>query len=52
MIAINGLRAYPSLQYRQLHNVLHQMNGIVGLNFEPSELPDFTNVYARKQQLK
>lgn len=41
------------LPYRRLLDVLHEMHGIVEkLNLEMSELPDFTTVCARKQQLK
>jgi len=52
-VVIHGLREYLDLPYRRLLDVLHEMHGIVEkLNLEPSELPDFTTVCARKQQLK
>lgn len=53
IIVIHGLREYLDLPYRRLLDVLHEMHGVVEkLNLEPSELPDFTTVCARKQQLK
>lgn len=53
IIAIHGLREYLDLPYRRLLDVLHEMHGIVKkLDLEPCELPDFTTVCTRKQQLK
>ncbi|WP_224270893.1 IS5 family transposase [Haloprofundus salinisoli] len=53
IVAIHGLREYLDLPYRRLLDVLHEMHGIVGkMNLETSELPDFTTVCSRKQQLK
>ncbi|WP_440009106.1 IS5 family transposase [Halomicrococcus sp. SG-WS-1] len=53
IVVLHGLREYLDLPYRRLLDILHEMNGIVEkLNLEPSELPDFTTVCVRKQQLK
>jgi len=53
IVAIHGLRQYLDLPYRRILNILHEMPGIVAkLDLEPSELPDFATVCARKQQLK
>ncbi len=53
IVVIHGLREYLDLPYRRLLDVLHEMHVIVEkLNLAPSELPDFTTVYARKQNLK
>lgn len=53
IVVIHGLREYLDLPYRRLLDVLHEMHGVVEkMNLEPSELPDFTTVCARKQQLK
>ncbi len=53
IVVIYGLREYLDLPYRQLLDVLHEMREIVKkMNLKPSELPDFTTVYSRKQQLK
>lgn len=53
IVAIHGLREYLDLPYRRLLDVLHEMQGIIKkMDLKPSELPDFTTVCARKQQLK
>ena len=53
IVAIHGLREYLDLPYRRLLDVLHEMQGIIKkMGLKPSELPDFTTVCARKQQLK
>jgi IS5 family transposase len=53
IVAIHGLREYLDLPYRRLLDVLHEMHGIIKkMDLKPSELPDFTTVCARKQQLK
>lgn len=53
IIVIHGLREYLDLPYRQLLDVLHEMHGIVEkMELKTDELPDFTTVCARKQQLK
>lgn len=53
IVVIHGLREYLDLPYRRLLDALHEMHGIVAkLNVKPNELPDFTTVCARKQQLK
>lgn len=53
IIVIQGLREYLDLPYRQLLDVLHEMHDIVEkMDLNISELPDFTTVCARKQQLK
>ena len=53
IVVIHGLREYLNLPYRRLLDVLHEMHGVVEkLNLEPSDLPDFTTVCARKQHLK
>ena len=53
IVTIHGLREYLDLPYRRLLDVLHEMHGIVErIGLKPSELPDFTTVCARKQQLK
>ncbi|QRY22490.1 IS5 family transposase [Halobacterium sp. GSL-19] len=52
IVVIHGLREYLDLPYRRLLDVLHEMKGIVKkLDLEPSDLPDFTTVCVRKQQL-
>lgn len=52
IIAIHGLREYLDLPYRRHLDVLHGMHGIVEkLGLSLTELPDFTTVCARKQQL-
>lgn len=53
IVVIHGLREYLDLPYRRLLDILHEMPGIVEkMNLKPSELPDFTTVCVRKQQLK
>jgi IS5 family transposase len=53
IVAIHGLREYLDLHYRRLLDLLHEMHDIVEkLGLDLSELPDFTTVCARKQQLK
>lgn len=52
IIVIHGLREYLYLPYRQLLDVLHEMHGIVEkIGLKTDELPSFTTVCARKQQL-
>jgi IS5 family transposase len=52
IVVIHGLREYLDLPYRRLLDVLHEMGGIVEkMNLEPSELPDFTTVCARKLKM-
>jgi len=52
MIVIHGLRECLDLPYRRLLDVLHEMHGIVAkMGLDSSELPDFTTVCVRKQQL-
>lgn len=53
IVAIHGLREYLDHPYRRLLDVLHEMHGIVAkLGLEVSELPDFSTVCARMQQLQ
>ena len=53
IVAVHGLREYLDHPYRRLMDVLQEMPRIVGiLGLKPSELPDFTTVCARMQQLK
>ena len=53
IVVIHGLREYLDLPYRRFLDILHEMQGIVKkMNLELSELPDFTTVCARKQQLQ
>jgi IS5 family transposase len=53
IVSIHGLREYLDLPYRRLLDVLAEMHGIVEkLGLEVSELPDFSTVCARWQQLK
>ncbi len=53
IVVIHGFREYLDLSYRRLLDVLHEMQGVVKkMSLEPSELPDFTTVCARKQHLK
>ncbi len=53
IVVIHGLREYLDLPYRRLLDILHEMPGIVEkMNLKTSELPDFTTVCVRKQQLK
>ncbi|MFC7177850.1 IS5 family transposase [Halosegnis marinus] len=53
IVVIHGLREYLDLPYRRLLDILHEMPGIVEkMNLTTSELPDFTTVCVRKQQLK
>lgn len=53
IIAIHGLREYLDHTYRQLLDVLREMPDIVAmLGLSVDELPDFTTVCSRKQDLK
>jgi len=53
IIAIHGLRGYLDHTYRQLLDVLREMPDIVSmLGLSVDELPDFTTVCSRKQDLK
>ncbi|MFC7072875.1 hypothetical protein ACFQJ7_13630 [Halovenus rubra] len=49
IVVIHGLREYLDLPYRRLLDLLQEMHRVIEkLNLEPSELPDFTTVCARK----
>ena len=53
MIALHGLREYLDQPYRRLMDILREMPRIVDiLGLRNEELPDFTTVCARKQDLK
>ena len=53
IVAINGLHEYLDHMYRRLLDVLHEMHGIVAqLDLAVADLPDFTTVYACKQDLE
>jgi len=53
IIALHGLREYLDHPYRRLLDVLHEMHGIVAkLGLAVDELPDFTTVCTRKQDLE
>jgi IS5 family transposase len=53
IVALHGLREYLGHSYRQLLDVLHEMPRIVSkLGLEVSELPDFTTVCTRMQDLE
>lgn len=53
IVTIHALREFKSLSYRALLDVLSQMDDVAGkLDLEPAELPDFTTVCARYQELK
>lgn len=53
IVAIHGLREYLDLPYRRLLDVLSEMPRIVGkLGLSVDQLPDFTTVCTRKQDLK
>ncbi|QCS42278.1 IS5 family transposase [Natrinema versiforme] len=53
IIVTHGLREYLDLPYRRLLDVLHEMPGIVEkMSLNVSQLPDFTTVCARNQQLQ
>ena len=53
IVAIHGLREYLDHSYRQLLDVLREMPAIVAkLGLSVNELPNFTTVCARKQDLK
>lgn len=53
IISIHGLREYLGHSYRLLLDVLAEMHGIVEkLGLEVGELPDYSTVCARWQQLK
>ncbi|MEA5408339.1 IS5 family transposase [Haloarculaceae archaeon H-GB2-1] len=53
IVAIHGLREYLDQPYRRLLDILHEMPGIVAkLGLSVDELPDFTTVCTRKQDLE
>lgn len=53
IVSIHGLKTYLDLPYRRLLDVLHEMPRIARiLGLEVSQLPDFTTVCTRMQQLK
>jgi IS5 family transposase len=53
IVALHGLREYLGHSYRQLLDVLHEMPRIVAkLDLVESEMPDFTTVCARMQDLE
>ena len=53
IVSIHGLKIYLDLPYRRLLDILHEMPRIVRiLELEWSELPHFTTVCARMQNLK
>ncbi|WP_436936522.1 IS5 family transposase [Halovenus marina] len=53
IVALHCLREYLDHPYRRLLDVLHEMPGIVGkLGLTVDELPDFTTVCTRKQDLE
>jgi IS5 family transposase len=53
IVALHGLREYLGHSYRQLLDVLHEMPRIVAkLDLEVAELPDFTTVCTRMQDLE
>jgi hypothetical protein len=53
IVAIHGLYEYLDHTYRRLLDVLHEMHGIVAqLDLAVADLPDFTTVCTRKQDLE
>ena len=53
IVGLHGLREYLGHPYRRLIDVLHEMPGIVAkFNLSIAELPDFTTVCTRKQDLE
>jgi hypothetical protein len=53
IVTIHALREFKSSSYRAILDELSQMDDVVGkLDLEPGELPDFTTVCARYQELK
>jgi IS5 family transposase len=53
IVSIHGLKTYLDHPYRRLLDVLYEMPRICRiLGLEPSELPDFTTVCSRMQDLK
>jgi len=53
IVAIHGLRECLDHTYRRLLDVLHEMRGIVAqFDSAVADLPDFTTVCTRKQDLK
>jgi len=53
IVSIHGLKTYLDLPYRRLLDVLHEMPRITRiLDLEVPQLPDFTTVCARMQELK
>ena len=53
IVGLHGLREYLGHPYRRLLDVLHEMPGIVAkFGLSVDELPDFTTVCTRKQDLE
>jgi IS5 family transposase len=53
IVGLHGLREYLGHPYRRLIDVLHEMPGIVSkFGLTVVELPDFTTVWTRKQELE
>jgi len=53
IVALHGIQEYLGHPYRRLMNVLHEMPRIVAkFDLTVSELPDFTTVCTRKQDLE
>lgn len=53
IVTLHGLREYLNQPYRRLMDILREMPGIVDiLGLSVDELPDFTTVCQRKQELK
>jgi IS5 family transposase len=53
IVSIHGLKTYLDLPYRRLLDVLHEMPRIARIfDLEVTQLPDFTTVCARMQELK
>lgn len=53
IVSIHGLKTYLDLPYRRLLDVLYEMPRIAGiLGLKVAQLPDFTTVCARMQDLK
>ncbi|WP_265112520.1 IS5 family transposase [Halosolutus halophilus] len=53
IVSIHGLREYLNQPYRRMLDILYEMPGIVAkLGLAVDQLPDFTTVCTRKQDLK
>lgn len=53
IVGLHGLREYLGHPYRRLLDVLHEMPGIVAIfDLSVGELPDFTTICTRKQDLE